>query len=596
MDYSKLNEAQARAVRSDSPKILTLAGAGTGKTHVLTHRIARLYEDGVLPSNMLAITFTRAAGSEMQDRIINMIGPQGKELSCSTFHSWCLRIIRRYASRLGYKSNLSVYDEEDVLSIVTHIIEDYNYDAEPKKFIKAMGEYYVHGVMLPPDMRSLFEEFKFVMKRNNAMTFDMILDSMKYLIKYDDVSDYLQSKYTHVFVDEFQDSDKRQLRILELIDFENLFVVGDDFQSIYSFSGADINGILNMAQDPEIEVIKLEENYRSGREITEPANRLIKHNNQTEKVLISPRSSTGEGVVLYRTLDTLEEKQTVKAEIRLLMDEVEPEEIAVLTRTNKQAYEIAEHLKQEDIPVYVKGSNSDIFNTSEAKGIASWLGALLNPADDEAMKKASDYPEASLTWMEKQKVELNQLEKRLSFLESMEDMSVGLIFTMRFRHLQGQFEALDDIKSIQMLPKYINQEYISKGLTNRADRVTEIVAKILEYLNEGNTLEEWLEWYKTRNIDSTLYDVNDGKGCVQVMTLHKSKGLEFDSVFIMGCREKNLPFSKGNLEEERRLFYVGMTRAKNSLYLSYPENIEKYAGSGYMVEAESSRFLEEMRG
>lgn len=595
MDYSKLNEAQARAVRSDSPRILTLAGAGTGKTHALTHRIARLYEDGVLPSNMLAITFTRAAGAEMQERIIDMIGPQGKDLICCTFHSWCLRVIRKFASFVGYKSNLSVYDEDDVLSIVGHIIEDYNYDVDDAKFIKAMREYYVYGKMLPPEMKGVFDEFKFVMKRNNAMNFDMILDTMKYLVRQEPVLEYLRKKHTHVFVDEFQDSDKRQLRILETLAPENLFVVGDDFQSIYSFSGADINGILSMAEDPEFEVIKLEENYRSGSEIVESANRLIKHNKQTEKVLKTLKFCDGEGIVLHGTIDNYKEKMYITDKVKELIEYIDPEEIAILTRTNKQAQQIADMLRKDGIPVYIKGSNSDVFNSAEAKGIAAWLGALINPQDDEAMKDASQFPEQTLTWMEKQKVELNQFEKHLSFLESMEDMSAGLMFTMRFRHIQELYDSHHEEDILIALPNYLVQKYIALGLDNRADRICEVINKINEYIADGHSISEWLEWYKTRNIDSTLYDADYGKECVQVMTAHKSKGLEFDSVFISDCREKNFPFSKGEIEEERRLFYVGITRAKNSLYLSYPENVEKHPRCAFMVEAEPSRFLEEMK-
>jgi DNA helicase-2/ATP-dependent DNA helicase PcrA len=336
IDYTTLNPRQNKAVFSDYHRILCLAGAGTGKTAVLAHRIARLWEAGISPENILALTFTRAAGAEMKERVIWLIGPEGKKLFCNTFHAFCVDVIRDNAEHLGYDPGFTVYDQQEADELMDEVMADLKLKISKKKITKArMGG---AGTMSAAERGAAFgaiREYEYRLRRNNALDFDGLIGTVKKAIHSDQaIHSGLNSRYKHVFIDEFQDTDPAQWEIVTSMDPDNLFIVGDDFQSIYGFRGSDISIILSLADDPEWQTIKLEWNYRSTLSIITAANALIKHNNQTEKTLITDKPGLE---ISYR------EPEDEEAEITGIIQRLIANQqaagwatTAILARTNRQ--------------------------------------------------------------------------------------------------------------------------------------------------------------------------------------------------------------------------------------------------------------------
>lgn len=622
MDYSGLNEAQAAAVKSNHHRILTLAGAGTGKTRVLTHRIARLYEDGVKPGEMLALTFTRAAGAEMKERIIGLIGDDGREIFCNTFHAWAVKLIRQYAFRIGYTPAFTIYDTEDKESVLQQIITELQYTTDIKKVLEAMDKNTLYRVPIPKgDILSICTEYSFRCKKNNAIDLDGLISYVGYLLQDEAIREAVRERWPYIFVDEFQDTDHRQMDILDAINPHNLFVVGDDFQSIYGFRGADVSIIMQMAENPEYEVVKLEENYRSTAPIVTAANNLIKHNNQTEKILRNDREGPEIGFVTAN--DHEEEMQRIENVVNFLilpnirMDEnghvgfmcapkMHFKDIAILGRTNKQIQEAAEVLREAGIPCVIRTKSADCIESQEAKMLFHWMEAILNPKDDAVIEMVLNWPWTTVQPREKQKAEMYALENDCSLKTALEATETAIGFLDFYSSIQEaiweNYDEDEEIGAFDLLDYVIEKTDIKnmnalKGLQNRNRTINEIMDTLKSWqenqieIGEPHTAAAWLEKYRTRMLESDRREEKE-EDAVQIMTAHGSKGLEFEAVIIIGCNEKSFPMGKGDIEEERRLFYVAVTRAKKYLYLT--RSMVRDTWGGKTEDTEESRFIQEM--
>lgn len=610
MDYSGLNQAQAAAVKSEHPRILCLAGAGTGKTRVLTHRIARLYEDGVKPGEMLALTFTRAAGAEMKERIISLIGEEGRDIFCNTFHAWAVKLIRQYAYRIGYTPAFTIYDTEDKTAILEQIISDLQFDVKTKDVLDAMDKNTLYRVPFPEgDISQIVKEYQFRCKKNNAIDLDGLIASVSYLLKDEDIQRAIRETWPYIFVDEFQDTDHRQMDILERINPDNLFVVGDDFQSIYGFRGADVSIIIRMAEDPEYEVVKLEENYRSTEPIVTAANRLIKYNNQTEKILRNDRE--GPEIKLREVEDSEEELYMIKCIIETLYVQwqkgIEYKDICILGRTNKQIQAASEALNMAGIPNVIRTKSADAMESQEAKKLFSWMEAMLNPQDDVTIESILNWPEQTVQPRDKQQAEMFMLANDCSLKTALEATEKAVRFLdMHSRIQEVIWENYDEDEEVSAVDLFdyvlagtgIIDTYHEKGLTNRIRTINELNHTIRKWqehqveIGEPYTATAWLERYRMRMLEANQHEENH-EDAVQIMTAHGSKGLEFEAVIVMGCNNKSFPLGKGDIEEERRLFYVAITRAKKYLYLTRSRT--RIIWGDKTEEAEESVFIQEMR-
>lgn len=607
MEYSGLNEAQAKAVKSDHPRILCLAGAGTGKTRVLTHRIARLYEDGVKPEYMLALTFTRAAGAEMKERIIKLIGDDGREIFCNTFHAWAVRLIRKYAYTLGYTPAFSIYDAEDKAAIIYQIITELQYSVKTEKVLEAMDKNTLYRVPLPEgDIEQIVNEYRFRCKKNNAIDLDGLIAAVGYLLKDEKIQDDVRERWPYIFVDEMQDTDHRQMEILNAINPHNLFVVGDDHQAIYGFRGADVSIIMDISENPEYEVVKLEENYRSTIPIVNAANALIKHNNQTEKVLRSDRM--GPEITLITEGTPVEELTEIYG---VLLDMqrhgIQYKDIAILGRTNKQIQEAAEALADAGIPCVIRTKSADAMESQEAKKLFSWMEAILNPKNDTAIESVLNWPETTVQPREKQAAEMFQLENDCSLKTALEATETAREFLELYQSIQlviwDNYDEDEEVSAVDLLGYIVNtalikEWYHEQGLSNRAQKIIELDKILREWqahqveIGEAYSAAAWLEYYRMRMLETDKQEENH-EDAVQVMTAHGSKGLEFEAVFIIGCNNKTFPLGRGDIEDERRLFYVAMTRAKKHLFLT--RSLTKtLSWSDKQEMTEESVFLQEL--
>lgn len=609
MDYSGLNEAQASAVRSNHHRILCLAGAGTGKTRVLTHRVARLIEDGVKPEEILCMTFTRAAGAEMKERIIQIIGEDGRNIFCNTFHAWAVLLIRRYAYKLGYTPAFTIYDTEDKTAIITQILRDLQLlQIKPAQVLETMDKNTLYRVPIPEgEYEEIIKEYTFRCKKNNAIDLDGLIAAVEYLLKDEHIQAYVKERWPYIFVDEFQDTDHRQMDILNAINPENLFVVGDDFQSIYGFRGADVSIIMQMAEDPEYEVVKLEENYRSTEPIVSAANRLIKHNNQTEKILRNDRE--GPEIKLITSDDKADELGYVGSLINRFHEkrDINYTEIAILGRTNRQIQEAAEALQSEGIPCVVRTKSADCMESQEAKKLFAWMEAFLNPNNDVAIESVLNWPETTIQPREKQKAEMFMLANDCSLKTALEATETAVKFLDIFNDIETvrweNYDEDEEISAVDLLDMIIEQTgivylYEEKGLTNRIQTIREIDATIRSWqehqveIGEPYTAEAWLERYRMRMLETNHQEENQ-EDAVQIMTAHGSKGLEFECVIIIGCNNKSFPISNADIQEERRLFYVAVTRAKKYLYLT--RSMTRTIWGNHTEEAEQSLFINELK-
>jgi DNA helicase II / ATP-dependent DNA helicase PcrA len=634
---AELNPAQRRAVEHGEGPLLVLAGAGSGKTRVLTHRIAYLLATGMArPSEILAITFTNKAADEMRERVGRLTGGAVRQMWVMTFHSACARILRQHADRLAYKRGFTIYDEGDSLRMVKRCMEELEVD--PKRFPPRSIRNQISGAKnrlrdadtLREEQGSFFEEtvadvfalYERRMHAANAMDFDDLLVRTVNLFElFADLRERYARTFRHVLVDEYQDTNRVQYRLLQLISGEhgNLFVVGDDSQSIYGFRAAEIRNILDFEHDFEgTEVVKLEQNYRSTQTILDAANGLISHNREQMEKQLWTASERGEPVTIAELADEHEEARWVAGEIDRVVEEegIPRTEVAVFYRTNAQSRVLEDTLVRFDVPYQVIGGTR-FYERAEIKDAIAYLTVLSNPADSICLQRIINSPRRGIgkttegrvfahanTLGEEPLVVLGEPE-RIPGLGSAAVKAIGrfgeTIAALRERAEQrgpvgdlleavlaetGYIESLEAERTIEAEGRIENlQELVGMAREFDANRAVEGEGRLAP-------LEEFLE-------QISLYTAQDeikaGEELVTLMTLHNAKGLEYRAVFIIGCEDGVFPHSRsveeGSLEEERRLCYVGLTRARERLTLSHARRRNVYGAQGSGIP---SRFLGEI--
>jgi DNA helicase-2/ATP-dependent DNA helicase PcrA len=638
---AELNPAQREAVEHGEGPLLALAGAGSGKTRVLTHRIAYLLATGqARPSEILAITFTNKAANEMRERVEALVGGVSRVMWVMTFHSACARILRAQAPRLGYKRAFTIYDEADSLRMVKRCIEELEID--PKRFNPRAVRAQISAAknrladaeafretegssFFGETVANVYAMYEKRMVEANAMDFDdLLVRTVDLLEMAEDVRDRYQRSFRWILVDEYQDTNRAQYRLLQLLSGEqrNLTVVGDDAQSIYSFRSADIRNILDFEEDfPDATVVRLEQNYRSSQAILDAANGLIGHNRGQKPKHLWTDAGRGEPIRIAELDDEHAEARHVAAELERLVDEegVARSEIAVFYRVNAQSRVLEDILVRFEIPYQVIGGTK-FYERAEIKDAVAYLSLIANPADAICFQRIVNSPRRGIgqqtqgrllshanttgedvwtAFSEPERVPgLGSAAVRAvgRFAETMAGLrdraerggdsgSVGDLLEAVL-HESGYLEALEAERTIEAEGRIENlEELVSVAREFDANREVEGASDV-------RPLEEFLAQISLYTDQDSL---RDDDPLATLMTLHNAKGLEFDAVFMIGCEEGVFPHSRsmeeGNLEEERRLCYVGVTRARQRLYMTCARRRSLHGDRGFNLP---SRFLGEI--
>ncbi|MBR6779198.1 MAG: UvrD-helicase domain-containing protein [Clostridia bacterium] len=625
MDYkSLLNEEQYNAVVCTDGPVLVSAGAGSGKTRLLTYRIAYLItECGVPAHKILAITFTNKAAGEMKDRI-GKVAQNGDMVTVCTFHSFCARMLRTYASFIeGYKENFTIFSDTDTAKIFKELFKKYNIDDETTKcnykhnlsvikndnmsideFVKIYS--YDKDIEI---FKQFYLDYENELKKNNAMDFDDLLINFYKLISTNaQILESIQNKFTHFSVDEFQDTNKLQYDIVKLLASKtrNILIVGDEDQSIYGWRGANIENIFNFTRDfPEAKVFKLEQNYRSSKKILERANTIIKNNkNRLDKVLYT-ENDDGADVTYYQAMTETDEADFVVRNIIQMHNQGVPyHEMAILMRVNALSRSFEEKLLAYNIP-HIMYNGFKFFERQEIKNVLAYLTAIVNPDDNVSFARIINFPKRGIGDTSIEKLNEIAIKNRCSLKDvvmnyEMEVLPKALRDKLKdFKSLLCKME--ENINTMGMFDffKFILEE---SGILNAFDldneqeyerylNINSLSNSVREFEenNQGATIVDYLESVTL----SSAMDTDDGKGVV-IATVHGSKGLEFDTVFVVGCEEKIFPISRDDaddIEEERRLMYVAITRAKKDLFLTSSMSRFMY---GKRENSAKSRFLYEL--
>lgn len=597
MIFDGLNENQFQAVTTRSRSALVLAGAGSGKTGVLTRRIAHLVMDrGVSAHNILALTFTRKAANEMKERLTSIIGEKEvKKMWIGTFHSVSLRILERYGYKIGYQKNITVYDEIDQKDVFSAIISELGLKIKPEEISEEMQEYAADCDKheFKKDLGLLVTEYRNRLKEYNAVDFTLLLTEVLRLCReYPDIYQELHEKFTYVFVDEYQDVDRTQYYLHEAIKPVNIFCVGDMNQTIYSWRGSDMNIILEFEKSHEgSEVIILDQSYRCGSKILEAANNLISHNPKQYDIQLW--TERGEGSIYEMSAsDPVGEALSIAKTIQTL-DNEKYSDIAILARTHRQHGIITEALEQNKIPYQLIGKEPDFWKKTSARMIISVLKVLHNQKNTWHFNRICRlviYPMTEAEWYS---CEAEALRLQLSVLSVLVNQKQGKFAELlKWYESEGRSSSLKIVveKLLSLIP--ITDYFLMQSLTTKAMDVLETFSHIhsWESMNSENmTTAAFLEWLASQEIQT---EIEQSKNAVKVATIHAVKGLEFPVVFVAGMVEGKLPSCRAKLEdsieEERRLAYVAITRAKDRLYLSSYLKHDSYGGS-----ASPSRFINE---
>jgi len=623
-----LNEAQHLAVTTTRGPLLILAGAGTGKTRVITARAAYLIAQGVSPDNILAVTFTNKAATEMRERLAGMVEPeQAKKVTMCTFHALCVRILRAGIDRLGYKHTFTIYDESDQLGLIRKIItrtaaRDEKLDPHQAKNLISKAKN--NGWHAPADEKTLlsavFARYQADLKTLNAVDFDdLLLLAVKLLSEHQDVRDKWRNKFKYLMVDEFQDTNTLQLELVSLLadSDKNVAVVGDDDQSIYGWRGAQVANILEFEHHfPNPAVVKLEQNYRSTNAILGTANGLIKNNPRRRPKVLWSASEGGEKVRIIQAANDREEAQFVTEEIqRMSFAEGLPwEAFAVLYRMNAQSRLIEENLRRLQIPYRLVGGKS-FFDSREIKDVLAYFSVLVNPADDSNLLRIINTPargisagtiERATEWSARNRCPVWDALQADDFLRELPARTVGKI---------AEFVQLIDGYETKLTEPLVNQHSIAAELLNETGYVEDLKRTCKmpdEVMKREENVRQLLQDFATYQgrsvgglrgfLDEVMLDASreedediERKKGVLLITLHAAKGLEFPHVFLIGLEEGLLPHDRskveGTLDEERRLLYVGITRAMRTLTMTYCRDRMKY---GSVAPCHPSSFIKEL--
>lgn len=595
MNLEYLNDRQREAVLYGDGPLLILAGAGSGKTSVLTKRVAYLIKErNVSPKNIVAITFTNKAAKEMKERIIKEVGKEGYDIQISTFHSFGLRIIRENYEKLGYEKNFTIIDSDDSLTVVKKILKEMGIDSTRfnPKFIKNQISSCKNEMVTPEKYKNLvndelsditykvYKKYQDTLLRNNSLDFDdLLIKPIELFNKYKEVLENYQELFKYVFIDEYQDTNEAQYILSKMISakYKNICVVGDDAQSIYSWRGANFKNILNFEKDyKNAKVILLEQNYRSTKTILNAANSVIKNNiNKKDKNLWTD-NSIGEKIKYVRTNDEKDEASYVTREIRNLVNNgVSLDDIAVLYRTNAQSRTIEEGFLNSNIPYKIVGAFA-FYSRKEIKDLLAYLKLIYNTKDDVSLMRIINYPKRKIG---AKTIENLSMDAVLNGTSMFDVISSGK--ELEFKKLILEMKEKSEVLS---LTETIDMVLDKSGIKSELESEHTLEADIrLENLNEFKSITKTFEEESGiasledfLNEVSLVSDVNDQKNDnspkVTLMTIHAVKGLEYKYVFVIGMEENIFPHvnsceEDGGIEEERRLCYVAITRAKEKLYL-----------------------------
>ncbi len=622
-----LNSTQLEAVTNTEGPLLILAGAGSGKTRVLTHRIAYILDQGLAaPDEILAITFTNKAAKEMKDRVALLVGPDSRKMWVSTFHAFCARILRAHADKLGYKREFTIYDQADSVRLVKRCIVEL--DKDPKRFNPRSFAAQISSAknqLISPDdflkntegyiaenVAEVYDLYQRRLYENDAMDFDdLIMQTVALLEVFPEVRDRYQSRFKYISVDEYQDTNHAQYRLVNILAarHRNLCVVGDDDQSVYSWRGADIRNILDFERDyPDATVVKLEQNYRSTQTILNAANAVVANNASRKAKRLWTDGEEGEGIRVFTAADEYGEARFVVSEIERLLDAgARPTEIAVFYRTNAQSRALEDVLVREGVPYQVVGGVR-FYERAEIKDTMAYLAVIANPDDSVSLERIVNVPKRGLGATSVARLSEHAQREGISLYDALSEADrAGLAGKAQkaCRTVRELFEgwrvAAREVKPSELIEAVLEESGYKGELEAentieaeaRLENLEELVNAAREYeaLEPEATLEGFLQ-------EQALYSEADSAGAegrVALMTLHNAKGLEFSHVFIVGMEEGTFPHARSldeqNLEEERRLCYVGITRAMKSLTLSYAKLRSSWGEREYQIP---SRFLSEI--
>ncbi len=639
----QLNDAQRAPVLQKDGAMIVIAGAGSGKTRVLTYRIAYLMSLGVDSFSILSLTFTNKAAREMKKRIAQIVGSsEAKNLWMGTFHSVFAKILRFEADKLGYPSNFTIYDTQDSQSVIRAIIKDMRLDKDIYKYKQVYSRissfknslitvkaYFNNPDLVEADamakiprLGEVYKEYVDRCFKAGAMDFDdLLLKTNELLTRFPEVLAKYQNRFRYILVDEYQDTNHSQYLIVRALSdkFQNICVVGDDAQSIYAFRGANINNILNFQKDyDDVKVFRLEQNYRSTKNIVNAANSIIEKNKTRLDKVVWTANDEGTKIKVNRTMTDGDEGRFVASSIfeTQMNNQVRNGDFAILYRTNAQSRAMEDALRKRDIPYRIYGGLS-FYQRKEIKDVLSYMRLILNPKDEEALKRVINYPARGIggTTLDKIIVASKHYDRSMfEVIENLEKIDLKInsgtkTKLINFAMMIKSFQITNESSDVFQITEYVTKktglvQELKKDATPegiaRIENIEELLNGMRDFVEEqkeladaNGTLAEFME-------DVALAtDLDNDKGDedkVALMTVHLAKGLEFPYVYIVGMEEDLFPSgmsmnTRSELEEERRLFYVAVTRAEKQAYLTYAQTRYRW---GKLIDAEPSRFIEEI--
>jgi len=639
----QLNEAQLAPVLQKDGAMIVIAGAGSGKTRVLTFRIAYLMSLGVDPFNILSLTFTNKAAREMKKRIASIVGgSEAKNLWMGTFHSVFAKILRIEADKLGYPSNFTIYDTQDSQSVIRAIIKEMYLDKDVYKYKKVYSRissyknslitvkaYFNNPELVEADAMAKLPRMGDIYKgyvdrcfKAGAMDFDdLLLKTNELLTRFPEVLAKYQNRFRYILVDEYQDTNHSQYLIVKALSdrFQNICVVGDDAQSIYAFRGANIDNILNFQKDYDgVKVFRLEQNYRSTKNIVNAANSIIEKNKTRLDKVVWTANDEGSKILVNRSMTDGDEGRFVASTIfeTKMNNQMANGNFAVLYRTNAQSRAIEDALRKKDIPYRIYGGLS-FYQRKEIKDVLYYLRLVLNPKDEEALKRVINYPARGIgqTTIERLIVTANQYNRSVfEVMQNIDKVEINInkgtkaklsdFVTMiqSFQVLNDSFDAFQITEHVSKksgLLTDLKKDGTPEGIA-RIENIEELLNGMRDFVEEqkeiADTTGSLAEFMEDVALATDLDKETDDEDKVALMTVHLAKGLEFPYVFIVGMEEDLFPSgmsmnTRSELEEERRLFYVAVTRAEKQAYLTYTQSRYRW---GKLIDAEPSRFIEEI--
>ena len=623
----ELNPMQRKAVEKTEGPCLVIAGAGSGKTKVLTYKVAYLIQQkDVKPWNILAITFTNKAANEMKERVTALVGDQINDIWLGTFHSICVRILRRFIDRLGFDTSFVIFDTTDQKTLVKNCLKDLNIDnkmfteksvlneisnaknemIEPDEYEEKFGSDYRKKVI-----GNIYHLYQQRLKENNAIDFDDIINfTIKILQNNADVIEYFSEKFKYILVDEYQDTNKSQFTLVSLLAsrYGNVTAVGDNDQSIYSFRGADITNILNFERDfPGTEIIKLEQNYRCTGNILKAANAVIKHNDAKYEKKLWTENEEGKLPSIYCGEDEYQEASYIVTQINHLKREeyFKNSDFAILYRMNSQSRAIEDILRREDIPYKIIGGLK-FYERKEIKDTISYLRLVANQSDNLSFQRIINEPKRGVGKTSLEKIDQISKENNISYYEVIKeaDKYIPKIYeaTRQFVNTIEELKSLE-ISVSEIITKVLKMSGYTDALKNentieaesRIQNIEELITVANEFEKEAAD-KSLVEFLNSISLSSDTDNIEETDDMVTLMTLHSAKGLEYPVIFLVGMEEGIFPgyqsmMDETELEEERRLFYVGITRAKQYLYLTFAKKRTIFGSTSYNPP---SRFIKEI--